>query len=142
MMNPSSIPSELVTAYIDANYRVFDQTPFVLKVGKRNIDLMEVHRKYNCTSSTFITGCNPYSQVSSEAQNVHAQSSLALKLTEISIKVIEGFGEDRGGLWPGEPSFLALGVSLDTAKSLGVEFHQNAIVWASEDTTPQLILLR
>ena len=53
-----------------------------------------------------------------------------------------GFGEDGEGLWPGEPSFLALGVSLDTAKSLGVEFHQNAIVWASEDATPQLILLR
>jgi hypothetical protein len=142
MMNPSSIPSGLVTAYIDANYRVFDQTPFVLKVGKRNVDLMQVHRKHECTSSTFITGCNPYSQIASEVQNVQAQSSLALKLTEISIKVIEGFGEDRDGLWPAEPSFLALGVSLDASKSLGLEFHQNAIIWASEDATPQLILLR
>ena len=142
MMNPSSIPSGLVTAYIDANYRVFDQTPFVLKVGKRNVDLMEVHRKHECTSSTFITGCNPYSQIASEVQNVQAQSSLALKLTEISIKVIEGFGEDRDGLWPAEPSFLALGVSLDVSKSLGLEFHQNAIIWASEDATPQLVLLR
>jgi hypothetical protein len=142
MMNASSIPAELVTAYSKANYRVFHQTPFVLKIGQRNTDLVEVHQKYDCTSSTFITAYNPYSQVSSKAENEHAQSQLALRLKENSIKTIEGFGEDGEGQWPGEPSFLALGVYLDAAKAFGVEFHQNAIVWISKDAIPQLILLR
>ena len=80
--------------------------------------------------------------MASKVENVAAQSRLESKLRERSIPFIAGVGEDSAGIWPGEPSVLVLGITLDAAKSFGMDFHQNAIVWVSEDVTPQLILLR
>ena len=54
----------------------------------------------------------------------------------------EGMGEHPSGQWPGEPSFLILGLPLDAAKQLGARHEQNAIVWCGTDAVPQLILLR
>ena len=44
--------------------------------------------------------------------------------------------------WPAEPSFLALGIDLVTAKILGRHFDQNALVWINDDAIPRLVLLR
>jgi hypothetical protein len=70
-----------------------------------------------------------------------ALKQLQEELGSRSTPFIDGIGEDVTGQWPGEPSVLALGLSLDTAKNYGVQFEQNAIVWAGTDACPQLILL-
>ncbi|WP_366510990.1 DUF3293 domain-containing protein [Yoonia sp.] len=46
---------------------------------------------------------------------------------------------DPSGEWPREESVLVPGISLERAKSLDVEFGQNAIVWAGYDAVPHLI---
>jgi hypothetical protein len=57
-------------------------------------------------------------------------------------EIIDGESSDSIGTWPGEKSFLVLGLDLETAIRLGREFRQNALVWADEDAIPRLILLR
>ena len=138
----STISLENITGYRAAIYRVFGEIPFVLKIGQPSEPLRNLYGKYRCASSAFITGWNPYSVAASDVENVAAQSRLESKLRERSIPFIAGVGEDSAGIWPGEQSILVLGITLDVAISFGVDFHQNAIVWVSEDVTPQLILLR
>jgi hypothetical protein len=62
-------------------------------------------------------------------------------LQERSFPIVAGLGEDSAGVWPGETSLLVLCIILDEAKYIGIEFGQNAIVWAQEDAIPHLILL-
>ena len=136
------ISQEIITAYGAANYRVFSQMPFVLKIGQPSEPLRNLHEEHCCAYSAFITGWNPYSVVASDAENVKEHTRLENKLMKRSLPFIAGIGEDSAGIWPGEQSVLVLGIALDEAKSLGMEFSQNAIVWSGEDATPQLILLR
>ena len=141
-MTGSLISMETINAYKAANYRVFSDDPFILKIGQPSADLHRLSKKYGCDSSVFITACNPYSQIVSEADNTSAQDQLASYLIEESLSSIKGQGEGDTDAWPGEESFLVFGISLTSAKSMGVHFMQNAIVWNSNDSIPQLILLR
>ena len=136
-----TIPPETVNAYKATNYRVFSDPPFVLNIGQPSKLLGRLHEVYGCASSAFITAWNPSSVPTSTDANAAAQARLQDELSSRSTPFINGIGEDATGQWPGEPSVLALGLSLDTAKNYGVRFEQNAIVWAGTDACPQLILL-
>ena len=35
-----------------------------------------------------------------------------------------------------------LGIDLDTAKAIGIQHKQNAIVWCGQEGIPELVLLR
>jgi hypothetical protein len=59
-----------------------------------------------------------------------------------SDRIIKGAGSDPSGGWPPEESFLVLGLGLEAARTLGREFHQNALLWTDHDAIPRLILLR
>jgi hypothetical protein len=135
------IPPETIVAYRATNYRVLSPTPFVLKVDQPSKPLQRLYHKHGAGSAAFITAWNPFSTRMSDACNEAAQTGLEDVLTTKSIAFIKGIGEDPAGLWPGEMSVLALGLSPDAAKSLGIDFKQNAIVWAGLDATPELILL-
>jgi hypothetical protein len=140
-MNRPPISSETISAYKATNYRVFSPVPFVLKIGRSSEPLRLLYNEYGCSSCAFITAYNPYSIETPNSENVEAQSRLEDKLREKSFPITAGLGEDSAGVWPGEPSLLVLGITLDEAKSIGIEFGQNAIVWVQEDATPQLILI-
>jgi hypothetical protein len=62
-------------------------------------------------------------------------------LNRLGVRFIDGIGQHPSTAW-GEPSFLVLGVSLETARELGVRHEQNAIIWVGSDAVPQLVLLR
>jgi len=141
-MTASAIPEETIAAYTATSYRVNQREPFALKIGEASGPLRKLYEDYGCLSAAFITACNPYSMAVSADENAAAQSRLEGKLKAASIPFIAGNGEDPSGQWSGETSVLAFGLSLDAAKSFGVEFLQNAIVWAGDDAIPKLILLR
>jgi hypothetical protein len=73
---------------------------------------------------------------------VFDHAELGGKLQALGLKAIEGSGCEVGSDWPAEKSYLALGLSLETAKAIGTRFDQDAIVWAGADTVAQLILMR
>ncbi|WP_382225006.1 DUF3293 domain-containing protein [Hydrogenophaga atypica] len=97
---------------------------------------------YDVDCAAFLTGCNPFSRKLTEIENQERQKSLAEELTRRSLIFLEGIGQHPSNNWPGEESFLVLGLEHQAAKTLGQRFEQNAIVCCGADGVPQLALLR
>jgi hypothetical protein len=54
--------------------------------------------------------------------------------------IIDGFGEDPSGEWPGEKSFLALGILKEQGINLSEKYGQNAFVYHELDLKTELVL--
>ncbi len=142
MFSDTSIDAATVRAYHETEYRVHADRPIVLRIGAPNAGLQQLHEAQGVASSAFLTACNPYSEALSDVQNLKRQDELVAELVRRGVPFVDGVGQHPGNGWPGEPSILALGLSLEDASELGRRFDQNAIVWCGRDTTPQLVLLR
>lgn len=138
----SAIDPDTHRAYEETHYRVFGDVPMTLHIGVANPLLADLHRAFRVNCSAFVTAVNPFSTLTDETTNARRQTTLADELSHSGLKFIDGMGEHPSGKWPGEPSFLILGLPLDATKRLGIQHEQNAIVWCSENAVPQLFLLR
>lgn len=142
MFSDSDIPGDTIQAYLETHYHVDGNAPLTLKVGESHPSLAALHQTAGVESSAFITACNPFSQSCDGASNASRQETLARELKQRSLSFIDGVGLHPSNQWPGEASFLVLGLSLEAAKALGAQHGQNAIIWCGADAVPQLILLR
>ena len=111
-MSGSDISSELIDAYRATNYHVLGSSPFVLNIGRPSQPLQKLYDEHECQSAAFITAWNPFSQATDNAENSRLQALLETGISAVSTTLIAGIGEDPSGLWPGEESTLALGVSI------------------------------
>lgn len=142
MIFQTVIDKDTIKAYHETHYRVEGDVCMTLLVGMQNASLAALHEAAHVESSAFITACNPFSQACDDETNARYQEALACELTGLGVRFIDGIGQHPSGEWPGEPSFLALGLSLEAAKKLGSQYEQNAIIWIGADAVPQLVLLR
>ena len=142
MFSTSVIHPELIQAYTETEFRVLEGMPLSIWVGKLNSELLAVHKQYRVECSAFLTACNPFSQELSDEANSERQIALAKELTTRSLEFLPGIGQHSSNQWPGEPSYLVLGLTLEAAKALGARLEQNAIVWTGVVGVSQLILLR
>jgi hypothetical protein len=142
LFSTSVIHPELIQAYTETEFRVLEGMPLSIWVGKLNSELLAVHKQYRVECSAFLTACNPFSQELSDEANSERQIALAKELTTRSLEFLPGIGQHSSNQWPGEPSYLVLGLTLEAAKALGARLEQNAIVWTGVDGVSQLILLR
>ena len=138
----SIIDPGTIQAYQETEYRVLGGQPFTLRVGQANADLLTTHKLHQVDGSAFLTACNPFSQRLDDAANVLRQATLAAQLRQHGVAFAPGIGQHPCNDWPGEDSFLVLGLDLEAARSLGARFEQNALIWSGADGVPQLILLR
>jgi Protein of unknown function (DUF3293) len=138
----STIPLDLIQAFRETAYRVDAPEPFVLSVDKRSESLEKLYATHSVSSCAFITAWNPYSESFSAEDNSTRQTRLAKDVRALGLKLIEGEGNHPNGLWPGEASYLILGLSLDEAQKLGQQYQQNAILWCGADAIPRLVLLK
>ena len=138
----SRIDAATIQAYLETEYRIDGDTPVLLKVGAVCPELAALHRSNKTDCSAFITACNPFSRVLDQASNVSRQLALSKELRRRSLAFMEGVGQHPSNQWPGEPSFLIFGLTLEEAKKLGASLEQNAIIWCDSDAMPRLILLR
>lgn len=141
-MFESIINAETVQAYMETEYRVLGDAPFVIRVGERCPELAAAHKRHRVDCSAFITACNPLSQALDDLANSERHAALGRELRQRSLVFVEGVGQHTSNQWPGETSFLVLGLTLEAAKTLGSRWEQNAIIWIGGDAVPQLILLR
>ena len=142
MFSDSVIDRVLIQAFLETDYRVDAPTAMTLRVGVANPLLADLYKAWSIESSAFITACNPFSQAFDAAANVERQEALARELRQQGLAFIGGIGQHPSNNWPGEPSFLVLGLSLQAAKALGTRHEQNAIIWCGADAVPTLVLLR
>ena len=141
-MFESIINAETVQAYMETEYRVLGDAPFVIRVSERCPELAAAHKRHRVDCSAFITACNPLSQALDDLANAERHAALGRELRQRSLAFVEGVGQHTSNQWPGEISFLVLGLTLEAAKTLGSRWEQNAIIWIGGDAVPQLILLR
>jgi len=141
-LSNSDISPSLVQAYLETDYQVLSDNPFTLKVDVLCPALARLHQVHQVTCSAFVTACNPYSQQLNDTDNAKRQIELEQALIHRGFVLLNGVGQHPSNDWPGEPSYLVLGIDLDAAKILGNQFEQNAIIWSSHDAEPHLILLR
>lgn len=142
MFSESAIDTVTVQAYLETDYIVHAADTFVLRAGASSTEIAALYAAHGNDCSAFITAFNPFSKQLDADENDQRQSSLAAELNRRGLKYFPGIGQHSSNLWPGEPSFLVLGISLESAKTLGARFEQNAIVWSGSDAVPQLVLLR
>lgn len=142
MFPESLIPEATINAYLATDYRVMAAEPFVLNVGRTSPELALSFELDRTDSAAFITAWNPCGELASDMENRAAQQQLLAEIKALGFAYLDGEGRDPSGLWPGEPSFLVLGISLEAAKKLARQFRQNGFVYAGSDATPRLILLR
>lgn len=138
----TEIPRELIMAYEATDFRVLEPQEFTLRVGQCSAELQLLYVDMGVTCAGYLTAWNPYSCETSAAENALAQQSLIRSLSLDGYPTFQGLGVDPAEKWPGEESIFVPGLSLERAKSLGIDFGQNAIVWAGDDAIPQLVLLR
>ncbi len=131
-----------IRAYLETEYRVFDNPAFTLLLGEFSPGLLDLHHRHRVDCSAFITACNPHSRLIDAPANQARQRALRQELQSRQFSCIDGIGQHPANQWPGEESFLVPGLALDAARHLGITLEQNAIVWSSADAVPRLILLR
>ncbi len=142
MFSKTDIDAATIKAYQETQYRVQSDTPFTLQIGVVNDALLDTHKLHRVDCSAFLTACNPYSQIASACDNYVRQHQLANELARRCLRYFPGMGQHPSNEWPGEESFLVLGLNLEAAKKLGEQFGQNAIVWCGATGLAELVLLR
>ena len=98
-------------------------------------------RRHGVTTAAYMTAFNPYGDRLSDALNRSANAQLRAALVRADAFIFEGDAHDPRGERPAESSFLALGIAFVTARDLGVQFKQNAILFADDDARPRLVWL-
>lgn len=132
----------LMKAYQETEYLVTQGHSFVLRVDTPSPELAGLYKAKGASCAAFITACNPYSNLLSSEENAKRQANLAAELKRRSLCFYAGVGQHPSGNWPGEPSFLVIGLALEAAKNLGKAYEQNAVIWCGADAVPKLVLLR
>src|SRR5262245_30229508 len=127
MAAESAIPAAVVAAYLETEYRVSSDTPFILRIGVASAALAAAHARHHTDCSAFVTACNPFSQLLNECRNAERQAALRNEISAHSWTFTEGTGQHPGNAWPAEASFLIFGLPLETTKTLGTRWQQNAI---------------
>ena len=133
--------SSLIKAYEETEYRVTQGHPLVLRVNVPSPELASLYKAKGASCAAFITACNPFSRMLSNEDNAKRQAELAAELKRRSLSFFAGVGQHPSGNWPGEHSFLVLGLALEAARSLGKAYEQNAVIWCGPDAVPRLVLL-
>ncbi len=138
----TKLSKTLINAYNTAHYRVTGPPGFVLRIWKKSIELAKLYEEKGRESAMYLTAYNPYSRKTDRNLNIRAHKHLKNDLTQMKLPFFEGVGGDPSGHWKAEPSFLVLGVTLETAKEMAVKYKQNAVVWVDSDAIPELVLMR
>lgn len=95
--------------------------------------------KTGATTAAYITAWNPYSAELPLAENRRRNRLLLLELHTVCTHLFEGVGNGSDSTWRPEESYLATGISLESALELAQKFEQNAIVWIEKGQKARLL---
>lgn len=134
------LSAKLMEAYQAADYVVFAEPEFVLKIGEPSGRMDALLEQEGATTAAFLTAANPRSKPQSPAQNASALSALDQLVAAAGYPWRAGEGREPDGSWV-EPSRLVIGIYRENAEALGRLFGQNAIVFIEKGGPPELLVL-
>ena len=138
----SAIDPKAIAAYRAAEYRVHDAPPFVLRLGLACEELGALYKRTRTNCCTYITAYRQFRPPGDDAQSVQRQAALAQEMQGRGLAFLTGVGRYRDHRWPGEPSYVVLGLALEAGRALGRKYAQNGFVWCGADAVARLVLLR
>lgn len=134
------VATEIIEAYKKTKYTA--ENGITLLIDAQSYELDKLLKTSGLKSAIYITAWNPFSKMKSSDQNNKMnkllKSDLMMMVSEENI--IDGFGEDPSGEWPGEKSFLALGILKEQGINLSEKYGQNAFVYHELDLKTELVL--
>mgnify|MGYP005621119615 FL=1 len=138
----TEISQDLLDAYQSANYHVYADPPFILKIGILSKELRKILSDLNVNFAAFITAFNPYSQELQLRENTLRNNTLEGKIQSLDLYYLKGDGRCQNNSGVGEESFLIFGLSKKQSINLGKESQQNAIVVSDKNAIPSILLLK
>src|SRR5258708_19708006 len=120
--------SEQVDAYRNADYVVFADREFVLRIGEPSTVLDELMQGEGATTAAFITAANPRGERRADSENGAANAALQNFVATAGYPHYWGDGRDPFGSWS-EPSFLVIATYPATPHPLPPLFHPNPILF-------------
>lgn len=143
------VDPELDAAYRATVYEAIGPTGELrLRVDEPSKELDALLRQVDMDCWAFLTGWNPGSRPTDAEQNARANEALARDLAEQraldgrELFVLVGQGRGLNGEWPPEESFLALGLTLESAVELAAAHGQAALVAGTLGQPPRLVWVR
>jgi len=115
--------------------------PLVLRIDAPSPPLRALYRALAVSHASFLTAWNPHSLIAGETANAAAHARLTQRLAGMGLAWWPGWARDPLEEWPAEQSVFVPGLDAATARHLGAEFEQNAVVHAAADAVPRLIWL-
>lgn len=135
------IEQQLIQAYLNTSYRIETPVgPLNVRIGDTNPQLDALLEQHGVRTWAFITAWNPGSQQLSDAENLERHGALQHRFEALKLATLPGVGECPNESWPPEQSVLVLGIDRTTARNLGQEFGQNAIVVGISHGPAELLL--
>tara|TARA_A100001011_G_C14258411_1_gene821179 strand:+ start:381 stop:794 length:414 start_codon:yes stop_codon:yes gene_type:complete len=135
------LTTELIKAYLNANYFILEKEQFKFQIGAYSKDFENLFKQYNVNTGSFISAYNPRSQPTIQIQNKDKHRRFKNRLLKDSLRFLEAVSTDPLGNWPPEYGFLVLGVNKNKAIQFGISLCQNAIVYIDFKAVPELILV-
>jgi hypothetical protein len=134
---------ELEIAYINTTYQAtFGQSRIELRVGILNHEFDGLLKERGVGDWAFITAFNPNSIALSDEANQRRHQLLVQRVNDLGYEAFDGLGIGDDSTWPPEKSLLIVGIDEETAKALGHEFGQSAILIGGIHEPPQLLMLK
>ena len=101
----STLHAELHEAYSAISFTVGHEKPFVLRIGKKSPELLDLFRHQNALGAAIISAGNPFSEKLSAGANAKRHRELETELLRRSLKFKRCIGQDLSSDWPGEICF-------------------------------------
>ena len=131
---------ELESAFRRTRYRVCaPDGEVVLRVDVAEPAMAGLMRTNHVREAALLTAFNPHGRRQPPFRNRQAQRALRAELLQSGLEILEGRNEDPRGLWPAEPTLLALGLSSPRAHDMAQRYGQVAFLWLDASGTPRLI---
>jgi len=115
--------------------------PLVLRIDAPSPPLRALYRLLAVSQAAYLTAWNSRSALAAESANAAAHARLVQRLAGMGLAWWPGWARDPLEQWPAEQSVFVPGLDPATARHLGVEFGQNAVVHAAAEAVPRLIWL-
>lgn len=138
----SALSASLVEAYLQTHYHVHTEKPFFLKVGQSCPELDGILLEKGLPVAAFLTAFNPFSKELTTEENQNRNRQLRLDAIAVGCECLEGIGQHPSGEWPGEASFLILGLSKERGQAFSEKYGQNAFIYYQQSKNAELILMR
>jgi len=134
------LDEKLKKAYLSTTYKLVEHADVALRVGQKNQALEKLYKDFQVFSGAFVTAWNPYSRALSKNENHGLNQELHAWINARGLICFRGIGVGDDNNWPGEESYLILGLSREEAEELGKLFKQNAVIWVGQSTVPELLV--